>query len=278
MPHVAPDKPHVNTVQTNFEGFSREQVEGATAARHLMSMVVTPSPRDFEGMVRLNMLKDYPVTNDNIKNANKIFGTDLATIRGKTVWRRPKRVIMDYVNIPRLLVDANQRVTLAADVMFVNLVPFLVSVSRNINLITIEHAPSPRTASSLGSLLQRIILVYARAGFTVQSILMDIEFEKVRDHVPMLDVNTTAASEHVGDIERHICLIKEQAQGIVCTLPYSRLPRIMLVHLLHFITMWLNNFPVSNGVSADFSPREIILRHRLSYKYHCRAPFVIVDT
>ncbi len=47
----------------------------------------------------------------------------------------------------------------------------------------------------------------------------------------------------------------------------------MLVHLLHFITMWLNNFPISNGVSADFSPREIILRHRLSYKYHCRAPF-----
>ena len=43
--------------------------------------------------------------------------------------RRHKRVITDYVNISRLLVDVNQRVTLAADVMFVNLVPFLVSVS-----------------------------------------------------------------------------------------------------------------------------------------------------
>jgi hypothetical protein len=102
---------------------------------------------------------------------------------------------------------------------------------------------------------------------------MDIEFEKVRDHVPMLDVNTTGASKHVGDVERHVRLIKEHARGIICTLPYSRLPRIMLVHLMHFITMWLNNFPVSNGVSADFSLREIILRHHLSYKYHCRAPF-----
>ena len=37
--------------------------------------------------------------------------------------------------------------------------------------------------------------------------------------------------------------------------------------------MWLNNFPVTNGVSADYSPHEIILCHRLSYKYHCRAPF-----
>ncbi len=137
MPRVTPTKPYVATVRTNFEGFSRKQVEGAMAARCLMGMVATPSPRDFEGMVRLNMLKDCPITNDDITNANKIFGTDLATLRGKTVRRRPKRVITDYVNIPRLLVEANQRVTLAADVMFVNSVPFLVSVSRNINLISI---------------------------------------------------------------------------------------------------------------------------------------------
>ena len=47
----------------------------------------------------------------------------------------------------------------------------------------------------------------------------------------------------------------------------------MLIYLLHFITMWLNNFPIINGVSAEYSPREIILHHRLSYKYHYRAPF-----
>jgi hypothetical protein len=47
----------------------------------------------------------------------------------------------------------------------------------------------------------------------------------------------------------------------------------MLVHLLHFVVMWLNNFPVTNGISSTYSPREIILRHRLDYKHHCRAPF-----
>ena len=85
MPHIEHNQMHVNTVRENFDGFSCKQVEGATAARRLMGMVVTPSPRNFEGMVRLNMLKDCPITNDNIKNANTIFGTDLATIRGKTV-------------------------------------------------------------------------------------------------------------------------------------------------------------------------------------------------
>ena len=55
-----------------------------------------------------------------LKNAHAIFGT---------VWRRPKCVITHYVNIPQTLVDLNKRVTLAADVMFVKSVPFLVSVS-----------------------------------------------------------------------------------------------------------------------------------------------------
>jgi hypothetical protein len=47
----------------------------------------------------------------------------------------------------------------------------------------------------------------------------------------------------------------------------------MLIHLLHHVVMWLNNFPVAGGISDRFSPREIILRHSLDAKRHCRAPF-----
>ena len=97
--------------------------------------------------------------------------------------------------------------------MFVNGVPFLVSSSRNINLITIEHI-SQRTASKLGYLLQWIINVYGRAGFRVHTILMDNEFEKVRDHLLTANLNIPAASEHVGEIERTIRVIKERSRGI----------------------------------------------------------------
>jgi hypothetical protein len=83
---------------------------------------------------------------------------------------------------------------------------------------------------------------------------MDNKFEKNLDHVPMLNFNTEAAEEHVGKAECRICVIKEWAHEIVCTLPYPSLPHQMLIHLIHFVVMWLNNFPVENGISADFSP------------------------
>jgi hypothetical protein len=56
------------------------------------------------------------------------------------------------------------------------------------------------------------------------TIVIDYEFEKVRDHVPSVNINTTAASEHVGEIEQKKRVVKEQARGIIFTLPYKTVP------------------------------------------------------
>jgi hypothetical protein len=183
----------------------------------------------------------------------------LPNLRGKKVRRKPEHVQTDYVDIPRVILDVHKCVTLVADVMLVNGIPFLVSSSRNINLITIEHVPQ-RTASKLGYLLQRIVRVYARAGFTVQTILMDNEFEKVRDHVHETVLNIPVAAEQIREIERKIRVIKKRSRGILCMLPYTHFPQQMLIHRLHHIVMWLNNFPVAGRVLDRFSPRELILR------------------
>ena len=98
--------------------------------------------------------------------------------------------------------------TLAADVMFVNSVPFLVTISRRIRLRTSEYLPS-RTGPILGHSLKKVLNVYARGGFMVNVILMDQEFDKVAPDMDCALVNTTAAREHVAEIEREIRTIKE---------------------------------------------------------------------
>ena len=196
---LAYDSP-VQTVRKNYEGFTKKQIQQATQARRIMGMIGAPTEREYQALVRLNLLKDCPISNADIINANKIFGPDLANIRGKKVRRKPEHVNTEIVAIPREILEIQKCVTLVADVMFVNKVPFLISSSRNINLTTIEHVPHP-TASKLALLLHRIIRVYARAGFRVQTILMDNEFEKVKAHVDTAILNTTATAEHVGEIE-----------------------------------------------------------------------------
>ncbi len=85
--------------------------------------------------------------------------------------------------------------------MFVNGVPFLVRVSRGLNLITAEFT-STCTAKALASKIDQIAHLYARGEFTVGMVLMDDEFEKLCPLVPHLDINTTASREHAPEIER----------------------------------------------------------------------------
>jgi hypothetical protein len=53
----------------------------------------------------------------NVTNTRNIFGPDLASISGKMVQWTPAPVVVDYVALLRLLVEANLIVTLAEHVL-----------------------------------------------------------------------------------------------------------------------------------------------------------------
>ncbi len=171
---------HVQTVRGNNEGHTKRDVLQAKEARCAQAMIGNPSKGDFKGMVSGNLIKNCPIMTTNITNARTIFGPDLASIQGKTVQRTPAPVVADYVAVPCLLVEQNKVVTMAADVFFVDGMAFLITVSCRIKFITAEHVPV-RTVTNLSKHLTWVLQVYERAGLIVRTILMDGEFEKVRD-------------------------------------------------------------------------------------------------
>jgi hypothetical protein len=73
-----------------------------------------------------------------------------------------------------------------------------------------------------------VFRIYSTAGFIIQTTMMDMEFEKLRPLMPHVALNTTAAQEHVGEIEQKIRVIKERARGTFNTLPYKKIPRVMV--------------------------------------------------
>jgi hypothetical protein len=73
----------VNTVKQNKEGFTELEYNRAKSARRALGLVGYPSPRDFKNMVRSSMIKNCSVTSTDIDNAHKLFGDDVATLRGK---------------------------------------------------------------------------------------------------------------------------------------------------------------------------------------------------
>jgi hypothetical protein len=118
-----------------------------------------------------------------------------------------------------------------------------------------------------------VFKIYTAAGCIIQTVMMDMEFEKLKPLIPHVALNTTASQEHIREIEQKIRVIKEKARGTFNTLPYKKLPRMMVIELLHFCVMWMNSFPVKSGISEKWSPWELVSRTKLDAKLHCRAPF-----
>ncbi len=87
---------------------------------------------------------------------------------------------MDYLKITLDFMELHKYVTIVADVMFVNGLPFLVTSLRGISLVAIELLPT-RTANQMGSSVEQVLNIHGRAGFIVQTYLMDMEFEKLKD-------------------------------------------------------------------------------------------------
>jgi hypothetical protein len=99
---------------------------------------------------------------------------------------------------------------------------------------------------------------------------MDGEFEKIKDLMPQLESNTTAAKEHVSKAEHTIQTIKERTRGLIGTLLFDNTPGLMKIDFIYFIILCLNAFPARNGLSAMYSPQEFLVLWRLDYAKHCR--------
>jgi hypothetical protein len=128
-------------------------------------------------------------------------------------------------------------------------------------------------AKCLVHTLQRVLRIYGTARIVVQVAMMDMEFEKLRNMSPNVTLTTTAAREHVGEIEQKIRVIKERGRGAINTLPYETMPKLMIIELMLFYVMPMNSFPVKSGVSKQWSSQELVSRHKLDTKLHCKSPF-----
>jgi hypothetical protein len=81
---------------------------------------------------------------------------------------------------------------MTADLMFVKSIAFLTTLSKKSRLATVEQLPLCR-ATQLSNLSTEIVRLYACTGFIVRIIMMDQEFDKVKDACKMVEINTTAA-------------------------------------------------------------------------------------
>jgi hypothetical protein len=95
--------------------------------------------------------------------------------------------------------------------------------------------------------MHKIYQMYMLHGFHFVEIAGDGEFAWIADQVASLPTNPVldlaAASQHVGLIERNIRFLKEKTWSICHSLPFERIPALMLVGMVLHSVQFMNSFP-----------------------------------
>jgi hypothetical protein len=193
-------------------------------------------------------------------------------VHRKSVCRKPEQVEVEPRRIPDNFHRLHKFVVLTANVMLINGIAFLITLSQKLQLATVEQLLM-RTTTQLSSSLTKIIRLYACTGFIIHVIMMDQEFDKVKDTNEMVEISTTVAQEHVRKIKQYICTTKERSRALMLDLPFTVLPRQVAIHLVYFAVLWLNSLPAATGVSDKYSPHNIVLGRELDFTKHCKATF-----
>ena len=114
--------------------------------------------------------------------------------------------------------------------MYVNRIPFLATISRNIKFTTVE-AIQNRTKSQLVQSIKNMLAIYTQRGLQVENALLDGEFVPLHSDLLTLGINPNFATrnEYVPKTEREHRVIKEGARACRHALPFKVLPRLMFV-------------------------------------------------
>ena len=111
----------VQTVEASKAHYSRRDIEGAEKARELQARLVHPSQLHFIHLLSNNLLRNCLVTVADAKRAVHIYGTDVASLKGKTTKQRKGGPLssLNPTPIPDRTEKVHKKVTLGIDFLCV---------------------------------------------------------------------------------------------------------------------------------------------------------------
>ena len=198
-----------NTVAENKAKYTDSDVKQSLKARTIQQ-IIGASTKRYMQLANKSRITNCDVTRQDILNAEHIFGPERGSLQGKTTRGASDQVRAGgLVPIPVTIMAHYQKVVLCIDVMKVNKMPFLVSISRAIKFGTVAWLKNAKAPTILEKITE-VHKMYVKRGFILEIIEVDGQFEPLRGDLAGMGItlNKCSREEHVPVAERRICTLK----------------------------------------------------------------------
>jgi len=263
----------INLADNRREEYTKRECRDAVLARRVQNIIMFPGDRAYDKIVNNNQLANCPMKRCDIAAAEQLFGKNIGSLKGKTAYRQGTPIVGQTEGVPPNIWERFQRTVLAINIMFMNKIPFLISISRGLHFGTVKVLKNQQI-DTVGKALDNVVHLYWRRGFKGTECNTNPEFRPLQGSYAGTSFNLCTEDEHVPEIERYIRTTKDHTRCGYNLLPFERVPRIMLIRLVCNAVFWLNASPHSDGVSDMLSPRYLLTGQHLDYRKHIRLEFV----
>jgi len=242
----------VQTVEEMAAQYSIAEVKAAKSAREWMRKSGYADTKQLQTQLKFGTVANVPFSIHDLQRADMIFGKDLASIKGKTTHRKGPKVKFEY-----LPSSIRKDQTLHLDLMFVQGIPFLITVSDPLGLLMATSLSSKSAVPVLAAIKSQLA-DYQAHNFRVPNCTIDGEGAIVKITADLnrlgIVVNPAGPGDHVPKIERNIRTVKERVRCHVTTSPFNYC-KLILTWCVLFCVQRLN-MEVKTNTTDHITPRE----------------------
>ena len=264
----------INTVTENKSFYTNQEVKDAEAAREQQAQIGWPSDQEYHEIVRDNKINNSKCTIDDIQRAKHIYGgMAVELIKGKSTYKAINTSAnIQRIPLPPIVLQTHPSEDLDLDFLYVQGAPYLfiksVSIKfqailafNKINRITKRNQRKvtyKRSPSDIINGIEKVLRLLNHRGFKTPIINADNEFSKLEGKIST-HIEICGAGQHIPRIERGIRTIKDRTRCFWVSLPFKKVPKLMVDECLTMVITCLNDFPQNNGISDTLSPGSIVL-------------------
>jgi hypothetical protein len=183
----------VNTVADNKTRYMNCNYSQVTLARKIQNIIGRPSTLSYLAIVENNQLPNCPINRQDILATEDIFGPNLGSLEGKTTPSTTKHMCATHVNIPINIMSCYRDVTITGNIMFVNTIPFFMTISRHIKFGTTEMTTSQTTVTLLAAIKQ-VRSACMKRGFRITRLMLDGQFKLLHGTAAALGITLNVVS------------------------------------------------------------------------------------
>ena len=255
------------TVKAREQMYHKHEVKRAKEAVRICRCLGYEGYDGLLHVIRTGAFINLGLTPQDVRRANELYGPLIAHIKGTST--RCKVPFRNAIKVERSM-DILQK--LYVDIMYIDLVPFLIGVSKPMNLITVEMLPN-KGSKAISKAVHNFIDTYRSYSYEVDSIISDGEpnLAGAFSRIPGIRFDPVGTGVHVSIIESKIRRIKEKVRSVLHSLPYNW-PKRWIQWIVYFAVRARNRIPV-RGSGTTLSPAEQLTGIKCDAKTDLRIAF-----